>query len=115
MELRDAKADTGDGSATAGSELEYELTLDNPTRRSLSGAVVVLKGLGDNRADERTAVLWNGPAISKERVRMRGIVALPSGVNTAAVAAALRERRGSFEVRVSAQNGGVAACGILRQ
>ena len=60
-------------------------------------------------------MLWNGPPISKERVRMRGIVTLPSGVTTQSVANALRERRGSFEVRVSAQNGGVAACGILRQ
>lgn len=115
MELRDSKPDSADGMASNGSELEYELTLENPTRRSLTSAVVVLKGLGDKGAAERMAVLWNGPSISKERVRMRGIVALPSGINTASVAAALRERRGSFEVRVSAQNGSVAACGILRQ
>ncbi len=114
MQLRDADADGSDGGG--GSELEYELTLDNPSRRSLTGAVVVLKGIAEvARADGHTAVLWNGPPISKERVRMRGIVALPRPITTASVAAALRERRASFEVRVSAQNGGVAACGTLRQ
>lgn len=115
MELRDAKTDSGEDSANAGSELEYELTIQNPTHRSLTGAVVVLRGIGEARAEEKTAVLWNGPPISKERVRMRGIVTLPSGVTTQAVGAALRERRASFEVRVSAQNGSAAACGILRQ
>jgi hypothetical protein len=114
MELRDASADASDGGG--GSELEYELTLDNPTRRSLIGAVVILRGIGEGTsANGHTAVLWNGPTISKERVRMRGIVALPRPITTAAVAAALRERKASFEVRVSAQNGSVAACGTLRQ
>lgn len=113
MELRDASSDGSDGGG--GSELEYELTLNNPTRRPLTGAVVILKGIGGASADGHTAVLWNGPTISKERVRMRGIVALPRPITTVSVAAALRERKASFEVRVSAQNGSVAACGTLRQ
>ncbi len=116
MELRDADADGSEGGGGGGSELEYELTLDNPSRRSLIGAVVVLKGIEEvSRVEGHTAVLWNGPPISKERVRMRGIVALPRPITTTSVAAALRERRASFEVRVSALNGGVAACGTLRQ
>lgn len=113
MELRDAPTD-GDGAA--GSELEYELTLDNPSRRALSSAVVVLNGIGTAPgAEPHTAVLWNGPPSSKERVRMRGIVALPRGITTTSVSQALRERRASIHVRVSAQNGAVAACGTLRE
>jgi hypothetical protein len=114
MELRDANADASDGGG--GSELEYELTLDNPGRRPLTGAVVIVRGVDESaRAEGHTAVLWNGPPISKERVRMRGIVALPRPITTTSVAAALRDRRASFEVRVSAQNGSIAACGTLRQ
>ncbi|MGH7695821.1 MAG: hypothetical protein ACRENH_12610 [Gemmatimonadaceae bacterium] len=113
MELRDAIADSSDGGG--GSELEYELTLDNPGRRPLTGAVVIVRGVDETPRAGHTAVLWNGPPISKERVRMRGIVALPRPITTTSVAAALRERRASFEVRVSAQNGSVAACGTLRQ
>ena len=113
MELRDASADSSDGGVA--SELEYELTLDNPGRRPLTGAVVIVRGVDQAARAGHTAVLWNGPPISKERVRMRGIVALPRAITTASVAAALRERRGSFELRVSAQNGSVAACGTLRQ
>jgi hypothetical protein len=60
------------------------------------------------------AVLWSGEMSDKARLRMRGIVALPHGVSTADVAAALRERRGALQLRVADQKGAAAGCGELR-
>ena len=99
--------------AGAPSELEYELAIENKDRRPLSEAVLALSGVGSD-AGEVVLVLWNGEVSTKPRLRMRGIIALPRGVSTSEVAAALRERRGALQVRVEDQTGAVAGCGDLR-
>jgi hypothetical protein len=58
--------------------------------------------------------LWTGETSDKARVRMRGILALPRGVSTTEVAAALRERRSALQLRVADLSGAAAACGDLR-
>jgi hypothetical protein len=96
----------------APSELEYELAIENKERRLLAEVVLVLSGVGS--AGDLVMPLWSGEVSSKPRLRMRGIVALPRGVSTTEVAAALRERRGALQVRVADQAGAVAGCGDLR-
>lgn len=98
--------------AGAPSELEYELAIENKDRRPLSEAVLALSGVGS--AGEVDLVLWNGEVSTKPRLRMRGIIALPRGVSTSEVAAALRERRGALQIRVEDQSGAIAGCGDLR-
>ena len=96
----------------APSELEYELAIENKDRRPLAEAALALSGVGS--AGDMVIVLWSGEVWAKPRLRMRGIIALPRGVSTTEVAAALRERRGALQVRVADQSGAVAGCGDLR-
>jgi hypothetical protein len=96
------------------SELEYELSIENDARLPLAEAVLVLAGVGRPSVDDDVTVLWNGEVSDKQRLRMRGIIALPRGVSTTEVAAALRERRGALQVRVADQTGAAAGCGELR-
>jgi hypothetical protein len=101
--------------AGATSELEYELWIENPDKLSLSEAVIALSGMGTQSGPGETIVaLWTGERSDKTRLRMRGIVALPRGISTADVAAALRERRSALQLRVADQNGAATACGDLR-
>ncbi len=96
-------------------ELEYELAIENKDRRPLTEVVLALSGVGSGASSgEAVLVLWGGEVSAKPRLRMRGIIALPRGVSTAEVAAALRERRGALQVRVADQAGAVAGCGDLR-
>ncbi|MGQ0641354.1 MAG: hypothetical protein ACT4P6_11395 [Gemmatimonadaceae bacterium] len=99
----------------ATSELEYELRIENPDRLPLSEAVIALSGMGiQNGPGETIVPLWTGETSHKERLRMRGIVALPRGISTTDIAVALRERRSALQLRVADQNGAAAACGDLR-
>jgi hypothetical protein len=99
--------------AGAPSELEYELAIENKERRPLNEAVLALSGVGPSEREVRL-VLWNGEVSTKPRLRMRGIIALPRGISTTEVAAALRERRGALQIRVEDQSGALAGCGELR-
>lgn len=99
----------------AASELEYELWIENPDRLPLSEAVIALSGMSTQLGPGEVIVpLWTGETSNKLRVRMRGILALPRGVSTTEVAAALRERRSALQLRVADLSGAAAACGDLR-
>jgi len=99
----------------ASSELEYELRIENPDRLPLSEAVIALSGMGTQLGTQEVIVpLWTGATSNKARLRMRGILALPRGISTTQVGAALRERRSALQLRVADLNGAAAACGDLR-
>jgi hypothetical protein len=110
MKVRDG------GAPLYNSELEYELFIENAQRLKLGGATLLLNGIGspETAPTDHAVVLWSGETFDKQRLRMRGIVALPHGTSTAEVAAALRDRRSALQVRVSDQSGSAAGCGDLR-
>ncbi|MEW5916457.1 MAG: hypothetical protein AB1762_08630 [Gemmatimonadota bacterium] len=110
MKVRDG------GAPPNASELEYELFIENAQRVKLGGATLLLNGIGSpgTSPSDHAVVLWSGETFDKQRLRMRGIVALPNGASAADVAAALRERRSALQVRVSDQSGSAAGCGDLR-
>lgn len=120
MKVRDA------ADASSASELEYELYVENPRRLRLAGATLQMDGVGAPAASpvangttpgslqHQQVVLWAGETSDKPRLRMRGIVALPRGVSTRELSAALRERRGTLQIRIADQSGGAAGCGDLR-
>ncbi len=99
-----------------GSELEYELWIENGERLPLSAGAIVLSGVaeGDGGGETIEAVLWSGDTYDKQRLRMRGILTLPRGTTTSQVAKALRDRRGALSVHIAQRSGADAACGDLR-
>ncbi|MGQ0539008.1 MAG: hypothetical protein ACT4R6_08700 [Gemmatimonadaceae bacterium] len=90
-------------------EVKYELTVENPSRRSLSEAVLVV--VGKSGRANTAAVLWQDESFTDKRLRLRGIVRLNGGQTSHDLSAALRERRGILLHVVSAPG---AVCGELQ-
>lgn len=109
VQLRE-RADTA-----AETELEYEVGLRNRARLRLGEGVITVSGAeAGARGDLVAAVLWSGEVNAKPRFRVRGIVGLKPGVTLASISAALRERRGVLQLRISDSKGAPLACANLR-
>jgi hypothetical protein len=101
--------------SAAETEVEYEVGLQNRARLRLGEGVITVSGAeAGGRGDRIAAVLWSGEVNAKPRFRVRGIVGLRPGVTFASISAALRERRGALQLRISDSKGAPLACADLR-
>lgn len=101
--------------SAAETEVEYEVGLHNRARLRLGEGVITVSGASAaGRGDQVAAVLWTGEVNAKPRFRVRGIVGLRPGVTLASIAAAMRERRGVLQLRISDSKGAPFACADLR-